>query len=155
MGSEMCIRDSLKSEMPEYLNAIDKEKEDPFWVMVTTSMYDDGKQAYDDDNTTDSKSKSAVVAADLVPVASEMDDRGKLVSSHQTIPKKGPAIAEEVIFPFKEWMSSKVATETATDTAKRVLLHCIFHVNQHMRRRALPIRMVKRKIVYPLSRRRT
>ena len=142
---------SLKSKMPPYRNSANHQAptdtnaeptEDKFWTMVTETLYNDNTNA---DPGTDAPKARAVVAADLVPVASQMDDRGKLLSSHQTIPKGPPGIADELTFPFKDWMSSKVATETATDTAKRVLLHCIFHVNQHMRRRALPIRMVKKK----------
>ena len=132
----------LKSKMPEYLSAIDKEKEDPFWVMVTTSMYDDGKQAYDDANTTDSKSKSAVVAADLVPVASKMDERGRMLGSHETVVLKEEKV---VSVPFKEWMCTKWVNESPNETAKRVLQQCVFSVNQQLRRRLPPVDLQRKK----------
>ena len=95
------------------------------------------------------KKPVSVVAADLVPVASEMDDRGNLIGTHQTVPAKGPGskAVEEVEFPVGEWLTSTPVNEAETDTAKRVLQQCVQQVHQVMRRKMPAVKTWKKKPV--------
>ena len=57
-----------------------------------------------------------------MPVASMMVERGRMLGSHETISLKSKAnpTVEEVIVPFKDWLTSHAVNEAAADTAKRV-----------------------------------
>lgn len=137
---------TLKSRLPPYVNAISTEKEDPFWTMVNTSLCDDCKPAQGDAQTTNSNSKStAVVAADLVPVASQMDERGRMIGSQETYVCRSNKKDKPVTIPFREWMSSKAVNEAPVSTAKRALLQCVFTVTQQLRRRVPAVQLMKQK----------
>ena len=134
---------TLKSKMPPYRNTSGGEAtEDPFWVKITNIVYDDVSNTAPENACPKSR---AAVAVELVPVASRMDDRGKMIGAHETVCKGPKPADDEVTIPFKEWLSTKSVNEAATDTAKRTLLQCISFVTQQMRRRVPQVRMLKKK----------
>ena len=133
---------ALKSKMPQYRKVSKgEETKDLFWEMVTKNLYNDIKPA----SEVDKSKPTAAVAADLLPVASQMDDRGNMIGSHETVTIKGRSIVEEVEMPFRQWLDTRMVNEKAPDTARRVLQQCIFQVTQSMRLSKWPVRIVKRK----------
>ena len=135
--------------MPPYHNAgiyptpegpTEAPTEDPFWVRVTTILYDDNnKPAPAKVDST----PLAGVEADIVQVARQMDERGKMIGSHQMVQTtqkgtKGTKVEEEVTFPFKTWLSSKVVNEAPIETAKRLVQQCIFHATVSYTHLTLP-----------------
>ena len=143
IADSQTVGATLLTDMPEY-----DDPESPFWRQIRAHMLSDNAQAAAAASAAAVGGKQgnaknpAFVEAELVPRASEMDSRGRMIGSQETIP-----VAEKhksVIIPFQEWLQSKVVNEDKHDTAKRALLHCVFSITQQLRRRKLPVLLQKR-----------
>lgn len=147
--NERYIGATLFHCMPPYRSLNSTTEEDPFWVEVNKHIYDDALRVSEDAENPASKDKqpvTAVVAADLVPIASTIDERGMVISAHETVFPKGPSTTSTIkVFPVREWMSTTKVNEYPKDTAKRVVQQCCFAVTQQMRRHLPPIQLAKLK----------
>ena len=68
-----------------------------------------------------------------------------MIGSHETV-SLGAKEYKPVIIPFKEWLGSNLITETPNDTAKRLLQQCVYTVTLELRRRVLPVQLLKRNV---------
>ena len=136
---------TLKARMPEYQSPFNDGKQHRgFWTKIYASLMDDKNSALKDVETKSNSSSSAVVAAELVPVASKYDSRGRLQSTHETTTMSTKQIGVTEI-PFQGWMRSKAVLSGPIEIAKQVLQLAKSTITIQLRQKDIPVRLVKKK----------
>jgi len=115
---------------------IRKKIVDPFWEKILTQIAASKAAGATFAAAAATSKPTSVVTEELVPVASTMDERGRIVSQHATIcTDKTRQDQDWVSLPVEEWLCSKMVNEEAKETAKRVFQQCVYSMTQHWRQR--------------------